>query len=420
MRTPRVITLAALSGAAMLLCFLGCSDEDPVSTLTPAGPGIDGMEISESVIHGGQQPSPLVDIEWQSESMTCWPYTGQNFTGAPQDPINVIFVGNVDAVEIRAALMSLDGDRTGYIPPELQAIPVFNETWSDALGNAQTGYAEGDEWMGAVVQLQLGPYAPLRFHLRLLECSEPFGTDGRWTLANAHFDMLVGVTTEHQVISWELAEYIVAVDMVRSGLLDPASLPVPSQTDVINQEPSFREVPAPVYAGIPQWLKDLCGLSTPAIPNDGKAMILQVAGSVPVEPGTAFSSFSMPYAQIVPKPFCSAGPLDFISLDGYLDLTKTVVVDEFGGYEYSSIVSGHLLATPMDVLQNPPASSGPSFKAIVSDQQTGILNAELSRVTFDQKRLGPRKGGVDKLMVMLKVSSEAENLYKVRTQCTGE
>ena len=89
------------------------------------------------------------------------------------------------------------------------------------------------------------------------------------------------------------------MDMVRSGLLDPSSLPTPSQTQVINDYPNYEEVPLAIYAGMPQWLKDVCGLTTPAIPSDGKATILHVAGTAPVEAGTSVASFTMPYAQIL-------------------------------------------------------------------------------------------------------------------------
>jgi hypothetical protein len=410
----------AVSCLAILFWLAGCSDEDPTGASEQALSADGGLLTAQTVSHGDQAPAGLVDVTWQGQSTRCWPYTGRDFSGAPQDPINLIFVGEVDAVQIRAALMSLDGDRSAWLEPEIPLIPPFTETWSDALGEAQVGYAESDGWIGTVVQLQLGTYEALRFHVRLIECTEPFGAGGRWTLANAHFDMLIPNTADHEVISWELAEYIVVVDLVRSGLLHPSSLPVPSQTGVITQTPSFREIPQPVYDGMPIELKALCGLlDGPELPNDGKATILHVAGTVPVEPGTAVQEFTLNYGLLVPMPFCNDGPLDYIFLDGPVAMEKTVRVDAFGRYQYTATFSGHLTATPMDVLQDPPLPAAEAFKAIVHDEQRGILDANLARLSSDIKRVGPQRRGVEKQMTTLRVSSNGDNIFRLKTQCLG-
>ena len=71
------------------------------------------------------------------------------------------------------------------------------------------------------------------------------------TLGNAHFELLIPGTTDHQVLSWELAEQLVTVDMVRSGLLAAA----PGSTAPINAAPGFRQIPAEIYNLLPAELR---------------------------------------------------------------------------------------------------------------------------------------------------------------------
>jgi hypothetical protein len=40
-------------------------------------------------------------------------------------------------------------------------------------------------------------------------------------------------------------------------------------------------------------------------------------------------------------------------------------------------------------------------------------------VTFEQSRVAPTNPGVEKLMIMLHVSSNGEEIYKSKTQCLG-
>ena len=124
------------------------------------------------------------------------------------------------------------------------------------------------------IQLQCGDYGPIRFHLRLFEA-------GQYTLANVHFELLIPNTTEHQVLSWELAEQLVVADFARSGLL---SAP-PSLTAGINPAP-WREIPAQIYNGVPVPLRaairgPLGNVSAPVpIGSDGRATILQTRREV--------------------------------------------------------------------------------------------------------------------------------------------
>ncbi|UCH84490.1 MAG: hypothetical protein JSW50_02015 [Candidatus Latescibacterota bacterium] len=417
MKATHILSAFALSILTTFFFVTGCSRDEPNSTAPPTLPEMTGFLTSQSQMHGDDPPSGLVDFDWKTDKLTFWPYTGNDFTSATQDPVSLIFVGRVDPVAIRSALMSLDGDRTAFDMPDVYP---FNAKWTDAIGNVQTGYAEDSGWTGAVVQLALGAYEPMRFHLRLIDCGTPYGSNGCWTLGAAHFEITIPGTADHQVLAWELAEQIVVADFVRSGLLDPGTPPF--QTDVINEFPSYHDIPEMIYNGIPDEIKIMCGLepgpaSSPVpIPTDGKATVLYVTGSVPTVTGTRTETLVMAYDQMIPKPFC-AGPLDFVYLEGGIDIEKTVRVDVKGRYQYASSISGKLKVVPMDVQQTPPRPSGEPYFAIVSDEQRGILDGRFSRVTFDTKRISPGNRGTEKLMRWLQVSSNGQNLFRVRTQC---
>lgn len=76
-------------------------------------------------------PSPLVTVNLGASSLEFWPFTGNDFSGTPQDPINLLFAGESDPRALRAALLFLDGDRTAFGFPN---VFPFNCTWIDAIG----------------------------------------------------------------------------------------------------------------------------------------------------------------------------------------------------------------------------------------------------------------------------------------------
>jgi hypothetical protein len=256
----------ALASGALLLA--GCSDGlEPDPT---------GLEPAAATVAGAPAPpAPLVTIAFAGSSLTFWPFTGANFTNA-SDPINLVFAGAADPRALRAALLRLDGNRTSYGFP---AVPPFDCAWTDAVGGIQTAYAVTSGWAGSVIQLQCGEYGPIRFHLRL------FGA-GTWTLANAHFEVLIPGTADHEVLSWELAEQLVVTDFLRTGLLDAAQ-PL-GATALINPSPSYRAIDPRVYNGLPAALIGaIGGPAQPAvapvpIATDGRATILNLARSLPL------------------------------------------------------------------------------------------------------------------------------------------
>jgi hypothetical protein len=314
-------------------------------------------------------PGPLVTVQAQGKSLNFWPYTGANVSGQPQDPINLIFFGKADPCDIRAALLALDGDRTALGFP---AAPPFNATWDDAIGDVQTGYSEGGGWTGGAIQLACGDYGPVRFHLRLFRM-------GDWTVGNAHFELLIPGTTDHQVLSWEVAEQFVVTDFLRSGLLDPSAPVIPSGG--INQ-PNFREIPAQIYNLLPVELRGLIGgplgevTSGVPIGSDGVAAVLNLAGGVPWKAEQRAQSMTISFDQTVPKPFCSSGPYDYVYVSGDVTLTQTTILTPAGSFEMTFRAEGALQVQPVDPLTGQPigvpmtASVREHHSAQVSHQAT--------------------------------------------------
>jgi hypothetical protein len=338
--------LAVGTGVALLAG--GCSDGTLPGVGNPVDVSTSDLQGEGAVSHATQAPSGLVQAGLAGEQLTLWPYTGKNFSGAPVDPVNLIFTGQADPKAIRDALLGLDGNRTAFgFPP---AFP-FNATWTEAIGDVQTNYAGAEGWTGNVIQLQLGGYESIRFHLRLFRTGEAFAGDGSWTVGAAHFEVLIPGTADHQVLSWEHAEQIVMVDLIRSGLLDPTTPPTPSGG--INQAPSYREIPPFIYNELPPELKDYVGgplgpVETPVgIPNDGSATILRIAGTAPRVMGARHQAFALTYDQVIPKPFCSDGPADWVHVTGPVSLQQVVEVEADYGYQYHSRISGKLIVTPV-------------------------------------------------------------------------
>jgi hypothetical protein len=402
-------------GIAVLLCghglLAGC-DRERVTAPELAPMGLLGSQ--------GVEPPPdgLVTVGFSGRELTFWPYTSKGFDGVPSDPINLIFVGKADPLRIRAALLSLDGDRTAFgLPAEFP----LNATWREADGGAQTCYADGGGWLGSVIQLELGSYESVRLHLRLFGTGVPWGEDGEWVVAGAHLDARIPGTADHQVLSWEVPEQIVIVDLIRSGLLDPQAPMVP--TAIINQAPAFREIPEPIYNGLPPALVALIqGPAPPVtgsvpIPNDGRAMILNLEGTAPVVPGRWVDELDLEYGQVIPKPFCMSGPSDWVQVTGPVHFTKRTTVTRGGRYGYVSHYRGVLTVVPVDIRSNPPVPMGEPFQALVSGNQTGGWNSQGFLVRAQDRRIAPQERGAELQIIRLAVNSGGVNEYREMNRC---
>lgn len=151
----------------------------------------------------------IESIQPGSKLGTFRPYTG----GGPDlraatDPINLVFIGEPDALGIRAALKSLGRGRAeswnDLADPDAQ--------WADAVGGAQTAFSPEFGWSAGAVQLELGDFAGLRAHLRLF----PFPG---FVLGAAHLERLPTGSFEHSVFSWSGGESLVVRELERAGVV---------------------------------------------------------------------------------------------------------------------------------------------------------------------------------------------------------
>jgi hypothetical protein len=375
--TATTIALVALAGT-------GCDQSGPSvgPESDPADAELNSLLAEPQCARDQPPPVPLVLISLGTETLEFWPYTGENYSGQGQDPINLVFAGHADPRDIRAALLALDGDRTALGMP---AEPPFSSTWDDAIGDVQVGYGSATGWTGGAIQLACGDYAPLRFHLRLFRI-------GDWTVGNAHFEMAIPGTADHQVLSWELAEQFVIGDFMRAGILDPTAPMAPSGP--IN-EPMFRTIPAQVYNLMPVEVRMLIGgpagdvTDDVPIASDGVATILNLAGQIPQKPETRTQNLIIQFGQTIPKPFCSSGPLDYLYVTGAVELRQTTTLGEDGDFRMRFDAQGTLDAQPVNPLTGQP--SGEPLTALVLEHHSARLNdrhAAASSWLF--QRLGPR------------------------------
>ncbi|CAN5589352.1 hypothetical protein BH24GEM3_BH24GEM3_26820 [soil metagenome] len=388
--------LALLLSATLLAA---CHDTpEPTAVLYPA------LAVEPT---SAPAPAPLVPITAGGTTQQIWPFTGQTLAGAPQDPINLIFAGEADPRSIRAALLSLSGDRTGVGFP---ATFPFDCTWKDAIGGLQTTYSETDRWEGSVIQLECGEYDPVRFHIRLFRA-------GPWTLANAHLDVLIPGTADHQVLTWELAEQLVTADFIRSGLLAAP----PAQSGPINPAP-FREIPPVIYNGLPPGLRALTGgpqanVTTPVpLQTNGSATILVLGDHVPLTPGTTTQSLVLQFNQVIPKPFCNPQNNIWMLVEGPLQLRHEVRVLRGGGLISQTSARGQLWATVVDPITRTPLVPRQRVR-VREDYATGINNDDAAIRVGREYLHGPRPATAERMTFELEVGPNDHTRFQFNQSC---
>jgi len=345
------IPVAALAAAALLSA---CVDS-PASL----------YEAQPVALDNSPMPPPgLVSAGFGPQSLQLWPFTGTDLAGSDADPMNLLFVGNVDVLSLRAALIALDGNRTAFGFP---AGPPFDCRWTDAFGDVQTAYSRSEGWVANPIQLACGDYSPVRFHIRLFPA-------GNWVMAGTHFDLHIAGTADHRVISWELPEQLVVADFIRAGILDPV---MPLSVAAINPSPSYRTIESAIFNAMPDPLKVAAGLPTGTsalpvpVPSNGIAEILNVAARTPLDAGTTSQAFDITYGQFIPRPLCSTGPLDYLYVEGPVHFEQRVMTNGHGTLESWQMARGDLMATPVNPLTGQP--TGPTFRAQTEDLHIGVV-----------------------------------------------
>jgi hypothetical protein len=362
----------------------------PKSFASVAGACLLALAADVALAAHPEPPAGIKEVLVGGESISFWPYTTSDYEN-PSDPINLVFP-NADPRAIRQALMALNGTR-----PEFAAlgIPAHDCTWTDAMGYEQAafvepaGYVAGAVQLACVVKREAPLGDPFRFHIRLFR-------SGRNTVGNAHYEILIPGTAEHEVLSWDLARNFATYDVARTGKLMAPPAPL---ADVIPPG-SFRTMRRAVYEGLaPQAgaLLTALGLFLPAqgdvpIPTSGAAFGFVTDLELVSECTRNQLSARVQYQIVVPKPFCAAEPApgnpgEFVALVGPLDFSLTVETDHAGGYERSYHVGGMLTATPMR-LKLPPTSppafeptGEPSVEALVLETHRGELDDRRGQVT---------------------------------------
>lgn len=356
----------------LLIALLACACSDRPGSRLPVDPSV--TTAGRAVVPA----DPLVTISVGAGSARIWSYVSDDLVTA-QDPVNLVFTGSADPRAIRNALLGLDGIRGAPFPP----VFPFTCTWSDAIGGLMAGYSEDAGWGGDAVQLQCGSYGPIRFHVRLFKM-------GGYTLGNAHFEVLIPGTTDHQVLSWELAEQLVTYDIARTGRLGAA----PASTGLINAAPTYRAIPAVIYNGLPPDLRTLIGgpaadvSAGVGIGTDGEATSFLLVGEAPAAAPASSQHEVVYFNQVIPKPFCASGPADFVLAQGPVTLDQTVTTLPNGELRQVFHADGALLVVPLDISTGLP--SGAPMRASVSEDQDTRAGGDGGRVNgLQQQRLLP-------------------------------
>jgi hypothetical protein len=388
----------AVGVAAAAICASACSDSTgrlPTDTAPVA--------TRRAVLPS----TALVTIPAGPASAAILPYLTDDLA-TERDPVNLVFSGQADPRAIRDALLGLDGTRGAPFPP----VFPFTCTWSDAIGGLMAGYGEAAGWEGAATQLQCGTYGPIRFHLRLVKL-------GAFTIGNAHFELLIPGTTDHQVLSWELAEQLVTYDLARTGLLGAA----PASTGAITAAPVHRTIPAVIYNGLPASLRLLIGgppgdvTVDPGIANDGHATSFVLATLAGHSAPRTGQRFTIQFSQVIPKPFCARGPFDYLLVQGPVLLEQEVETLAGGELRQSFRADGELLAVPIDPFTGLP--DGQAYKAMVSERQESRAADDGGSVSGmqHQQLLPSGLPGAGSLVIKLKVAPGKDPSFDRTESC---
>lgn len=410
MSGQKKVALGVLLAGALLAA---CADsQEPVSPrMTVVAPRHD--------VAGAPAPTPLNPVYLPTgDSLKLWPYTGDNFTSATVDPINLAFPGRTP-MEVRAALMALDGNRStlpaalglpGPLPPEFQVLQ--NCTWKDAAGGGnQTAYSREGGWAGSAIQLTCGVFQ-IRFHVRLFSA-------GSWTLGGAHFEVQIPGLPNHASLSWDRAQQFVAYDMNRTGRLDTQFPLVPLPTG--SQTPTYRTIEKPIYDGLPaalQWFIGAVVSDSVRIPNDGFALAFNLASVPAIVPMVADQDFTLQMGQVAPKPFCATSPYDYVYVTGPMHVTEHVEVTPSGNYFNTQRMEVQLTVFQFDL--GTMSVTGAPFQGTIVDVNNGSITGSAQLVTDSlSQSMYPAAPGRGTSTTLLRVGAGNSSSYSKVENCNS-
>jgi hypothetical protein len=156
------------------------------------------------------------------------------------------------------------------------------------------------------------------------------------------------------------------------------------------------------------------------IETDGHAVILNLTGRENRKPGTTHHDYTINYGQVIPKPFCSSGPSDYVWVAGPVHLKQTVRQTPSGTITMDFHARGELSVTPVNPLTGDPI--GETMTAFVRQQHASVMNDTYfagSGVLY--QRLGrptDEAGGL--LFTRLRVTSDGQNGYEAIVRCNAD
>jgi hypothetical protein len=77
------------------------------------------------------------------------------------------------------------------------------------------------------------------------------------------------------------------------------------------------------------------------------------------------------FDQTIPRPFCNEGPLDYLKVEGPIDMRHRVTVDDESKYKARFEARGVLQVTPVDPRTG--VATGPAFEARIRESHDSAL-----------------------------------------------
>lgn len=399
-------SMARITAAAIALgAVAACSDGGSAPTAEHQPPSFTAAPA----------PGGLTTVD--GTNIQLWPFLGQDLETA-HDPLSLLVAGEGDPRRIRAALLSLDGDRSA-LPPPFSALAQFDCTWSDGIGDEQATYVAALGWTASAIQLECGPFGPApRFHVRLFDA-------GGAVLVGGHFEIQVPGTTDHEVLNFDLAKALVAADLLRAGII---GLPAPTGAPIAA---IVREIRTPVYdalvndpqigplipllTGGPD--KDTWNTADPKpaviVPNDGHPLVAQTVHQFGSLGAGTSQSFVIELDQIIPKPFCAVNE-QLVHVSGPVHFSKGVTVHRDGRQISEIRIDGEVTVTPV-------LAPGDAYAARVGEMHFSWLTGDAHSVHWlNQQILLPartRERGNHRLSFHVASAGPAE--FKVIDRCGG-
>jgi len=198
---------------------------------------------------------------------------------------------------------------------------------------------------------------------------------------------------------------------------------VPAGT--INDAP-FRTIPGVIYNGLPPELRQLIGgpigdvTDDVDIMTDGQAFILNLASKTDWVPDRQDLDFVLQYDQIIPKPFCSSGPYDYVKVTGPVSMRQISVLTAAGNYRFGFEAHGDLEVVPVNPMTGDVV--GEPLAALVLEHHAGHLNAngfQNSSLVY-QKLLPSDADGAGWLFRQLRINSAEANGFREIEDCVSD